>query len=43
MNHLEELQANARATAIHIFICIFAAGITLYACIEKQNELQNCA
>lgn len=39
MNHLEELQANARLTAIHIFICIFIVGITLYAYIEKQNLL----
>lgn len=35
----KKLQNNTHLTTIHIFTCIFIAGITLYACIEKQNGL----
>jgi cell division protein FtsB len=39
MTLAEELRRNAQITAVHIFLCIFIAGIALYAYIEKQNEL----
>lgn len=39
MTTSEELRANARLTTLHLFICIFVAALTLFAYIEKQNEL----
>lgn len=37
--HLKALQDLAFSLPLRIFVCILATGITLYAMIEKQNEL----